>query len=217
MWAYEFMRDERWDKDKVLQAVKESFTVTQVLKRLGLIPHGSSFNTFQRLKNEWNLDTSHFKVTYTSRVRKPIKEYSLELVLVENSNFDSFSLKKKLLKYNIFEHKCYKCNLKEWNGLPIPIELDHINGINTDNRLENLIILCPNCHAQTPTYRGKNLKDKKISKIDKHPSKEELEKLVWEKPIYHVSKELKTTNDTIKKWCDKLEIKLPPCGYWLSK
>ena len=52
---------------------------------------------------------------------------------------------------------CEECGLAVWNGRPIPLELDHVNGRYTDNRLENLRILCPNCHAQTPTYRAKNI------------------------------------------------------------
>ena len=61
------------------------------------------------------------------------------------------------IKSGIFKHKCYKCNLYEWQSKPIPIELEHINGDHFDNRIENLTILCPNCHALTPTYRGKNI------------------------------------------------------------
>ena len=53
-------------------------------------------------------------------------------------------------------HKCECCGLTEWLGQPIALELHHINGITTDNRLDNLVILCPNCHAQTDNYRGLN-------------------------------------------------------------
>ena len=69
-------------------------------------------------------------------------------------------LKKRLIKEKGFEHKCYKCNLTEWQGKTIPIELEHINGIHSDNRIENITFLCCNCHALTDTYKGKNIKNK---------------------------------------------------------
>lgn len=87
---------------------------------------------------------------------KPNKGFSLEKILVENSTYQSFKLKNKLLKEGLKECKCEKCNNTEWLGKPIPLELHHINGDRTDNRIENLQILCPNCHAQTDNYRGKN-------------------------------------------------------------
>lgn len=71
-------------------------------------------------------------------------------------------LKNKLLEQGYFERKCYSCNNSEWLGKPIALELEHINGDSFDNTIENLTILCPNCHAQTDTYRGKN-KGKKAS------------------------------------------------------
>ena len=69
----------------------------------------------------------------------------------------SFKLKIKLLKDGIKAHQCEICNNHEWMGSPIPLELDHINGDHFDNRLENLRLLCPNCHAQLPTNSGKNI------------------------------------------------------------
>ena len=67
---------------------------------------------------------------------------------------------KGLLWRDGYKHKqCEICNGVEWNGVEIPLELDHINGDRYDNRLENLRILCPNCHAQTDTYRGRNKKN----------------------------------------------------------
>ena len=67
-------------------------------------------------------------------------------------------MKKRLLREGVFQRKCYGCDLTEWMGRPIPIELEHKNGDSTDNRLENLTLLCPNCHALTETYRAKNVK-----------------------------------------------------------
>jgi Zn finger protein HypA/HybF involved in hydrogenase expression len=78
--------------------------------------------------------------------------------LKDGSTVSSHRLKQEILKVGLKEHKCENCGLNEWLGNPIPIELDHINGKNNDNRLVNLKILCPNCHALTPTYRGRNKK-----------------------------------------------------------
>lgn len=78
--------------------------------------------------------------------------------LNKNSSISSNQLKLKLLREGYFEHKCSKCELTEWMGKRIPIELEHIDGDNTNNELSNLCMLCPNCHAQTDTYKGKNKK-----------------------------------------------------------
>ena len=86
----------------------------------------------------------------------PSQAFRLEDILVENSTYQSNKLRKRLLAEGIKEHRCELCNLREWMGKPIPLELDHINGNNADHRLFNLRIICPNCHAQTDHYRGKN-------------------------------------------------------------
>lgn len=67
-------------------------------------------------------------------------------------------LKERLIRANLLEYKCHKCGITEWQNEPIALQLDHINGINNDHRLENLRLLCPNCHSQTDTYAGKNKK-----------------------------------------------------------
>jgi 5-methylcytosine-specific restriction endonuclease McrA len=67
-------------------------------------------------------------------------------------------LRLRLIREGLLESKRNRCQLTQWNGLPIPLELEHKNGIHTDNSIENLELLCPNCHAQTLTCRGKNKK-----------------------------------------------------------
>lgn len=71
-------------------------------------------------------------------------------------NYQTLKLKKRLLKEEVFENKCVSCGITEWNNKPICLQLDHIDGNRYNHKLENLRILCPNCHSQTDTYCGKN-------------------------------------------------------------
>lgn len=71
--------------------------------------------------------------------------------------YNSCKLRLRLIKENIKQHQCEKCKLTVWNNKPIPLELEHIDGDKHNNLLKNLKLLCPNCHAQTETYRGKNI------------------------------------------------------------
>ena len=91
-------------------------------------------------------------------------------ILVLDSHYTNMSrLRIRLKKELGWEHKCSTCKNTEWNGQPIPIQIDHINGDHFDNRIENLRFLCPNCHAQTDTYCGKNMKicrNKKLKQQD---------------------------------------------------
>lgn len=78
-------------------------------------------------------------------------------ILVENSSYSTYHLKMRLWENNLLDKKCSECGLgEEWQERPIALQLDHINGNSKDHRIDNLRILCPNCHSQTPTYAGKN-------------------------------------------------------------
>jgi 5-methylcytosine-specific restriction endonuclease McrA len=66
------------------------------------------------------------------------------------------SIKRKLLKLGLLENRCDTCGISEWLGAPLSCHIDHVNGVKDDHRLENLRMLCPNCHSQTDTYGGKN-------------------------------------------------------------
>jgi hypothetical protein len=104
------------------------------------------------------IDTSHFLGQAHNRGQKfPGGGTPLEQLLVAGRPTSTISLKRRLLEAGLLTRVCAVCDQDEWNGEPIPLELDHVNGDRTDNRLENLRLVCPNCHAQTPTYRGRNI------------------------------------------------------------
>ena len=107
----------------------------------------------EKLKSLWTLDEYRF-----SRKRKELK--SLEEILIENSTSSNQKIKIRLFKENIKEYKCEECGIEEnYNGKFILHQLHHINGDSKDNRLDNLQILCPNCHSQTENWSGKKRQD----------------------------------------------------------
>lgn len=94
---------------------------------------------------------------------KVLSKYSIEEMFSENSMVSTSYLRKIIIKNNLKPYNCEKCKLTDWNGSPINLQLDHINGNRRDNRLESLRWLCPNCHSQTPTFCSKNIKVKRFS------------------------------------------------------
>lgn len=92
-------------------------------------------------------------------VGRPKKCIPIELVTVENGTYARGNLKKRLIESGLLRNECIECGVGPfWNSKPLTLSLDHINGVNNDNRLENLRLLCPNCHSQTATFAGRNVK-----------------------------------------------------------
>jgi Zn finger protein HypA/HybF involved in hydrogenase expression len=143
-------------------AVEKSISIRDCLLRLNLIAAGGNYRSFHSRVKKLGLSIAHFidpKQWNSGKKfgpKRPIEDY-----LVKGRHCSSNSLRRRLISEGLKEAKCECCGIVEWNNQPAPLELDHINGNHEDNRLENLQILCPNCHAQTETYRGRNRADKK--------------------------------------------------------
>lgn len=149
-----------WTDEQLRAAVAETKTIREALKRLNVNGRGDNYKTFHKHARRLGLDTSHFvgsahlagQARLNLASRRP-----LESILVQNSEYENTKrLAQRLVREGVLERRCYECELTEWRGQPMPLELDHINGDRRDNRRENLRFLCPNCHALTPTFRGLN-------------------------------------------------------------
>lgn len=154
------MTKKSWDDEKLIAVVETSRSYRQVIIALGLIPKGGNYSTVKRNIRKLGIDISHFlhmgwrKGAKTSTV----KPTPLSQILIENPSWGgtNHSLKNRLIREGIKERKCEICGIISWLDLPISHHMDHINGNREDYRLENLRILCPNCHSQTETYAGRN-------------------------------------------------------------
>ena len=143
-------------KEELQEIVNSSKTWQEVMHNLGYTANrGNSYKKMKEYLEEINIDTSKLDVNNPNRYSH--SQYKLEEILVENSTYTNMSkLKDRILKANLIPYKCSICGITEWLGKKLVLQLDHINGNNRDNRLENLRLLCPNCHSQTDTFSGKN-------------------------------------------------------------
>lgn len=229
-------RKSKYTEYQLREAVKTSISMREVSRKLGKNPDSGSGNYLLKLKiKSLEIDTSHFKGQgwctgdlHKKQIEAFVK-IPLSKILIKNSTYlNTDNLKKRLIKENLIENKCKICGqLPYWYNKPLVLQLDHIDGDRTNNNLENLRILCPNCHTQTPTFSSKRRKKKcidckcnissgkakrclncankqtgknypKPTKIQ-WPSTEQLKQMVVESNYLQVAKKLGVSDNAVRK------------------
>ena len=214
------------DKEELQKLVYSSTSLTDIIRKQGKAVSGTSIKLLKQSLDAYNIDY-HFLTEKSAKKLIPIDE-----ILVENSIYQSSKLLKRLIKEGLKKNKCEnpKCPCKDgyWLNTPITYQLHHINGNHYDNRLENLQVLCPNCHSQTNNWGNKCIKIKKYckdcgteissratyckkcapkhniqSKVTNKPNREELEKLILNNSFVKIGQMYGVSDNSIRKWCVK--------------
>lgn len=154
-----------YTKSEFVHAWTSCKTKSDIARKLGLPLNGGNINTITKTGKILGLDDSHFDKYWSHRLQNPnriivsnftsTKANFLNKLTKNNYTSNTHSLKHQLYKHGLKKQQCEECGLIEWNGKPAPLALDHIDGDRSNNTLENLRILCYNCHGQTETYSGK--------------------------------------------------------------
>ena len=161
-------RWEKFTKEDIEQFVKESSSYAQLAKKCGYGTNsGSSIKEMQQMVDQLNLDTSHFTgqgwskgITYQNSRYVPFESY------IKTDYVQTNKVRKKLLREGLKQHICECCLNTTWNNVPIPLEVHHKDGNKNNNEIDNLELLCPNCHALTDNYKGKNTEKYKKNLLD---------------------------------------------------
>jgi 5-methylcytosine-specific restriction endonuclease McrA len=144
--------------DLIIKTVKENISYQAVLNSFGLKTVGSNNQWIRTKISKLKLNITHFLgqghlkgKNHNFNTQTPLLD-----ILVEGCYYTTSRLSKRLVKEGLLKYECSICGIYDWQHSKLVLHLDHINGCNTDNRIDNLRLLCPNCHSQTETYCAKN-------------------------------------------------------------
>ena len=153
----------KYTKELLEPAVKSSFSVMEVMRKLGLIFAGGTHFHITKTIDRFNIDRSHFLrsgTNYGKYHKGGFDKLNFETILTNNRlngrKEVTPRLRRAMIESGIL-HVCIKCGQEpQWQGKPLCLHIDHIDGNNTDNRKHNVRFLCPNCHSQTENFGSKN-------------------------------------------------------------
>jgi Zn finger protein HypA/HybF involved in hydrogenase expression len=227
--------------EALARIVSSSISFADVFRKMSMAKTGPSYKALRKRLDEDEISYSHFpRGLDANRGRSIFNRISSILVLVQDSKYSGITARKRVIEEKLIQYKCECCGIgPEWNGKILTLRLDHKNGKRNDHRLENLRFLCPNCDSQSETYGGRNVKwskkvycckecginilkgSKRCPECEqirrmkcKRPPKEELERIVWKKPLRVIAKQFGVSDKAVAKWCKKSGIKTPGVGYW---
>lgn len=183
-------------REKLTNAIAVSVSIAEVLRKLEMSVSTGNYRSFHKFVKQFSINTTHLLGKSHSLGKNNYGKITipLEEILIENSSCLGIAhLKKRLIREQLLQYKCYECDISSWRNNKLSLQLDHINGIHNDHRIENLRLLCPNCHSQTSTFCGKNKskfdrsallcacgkKKHKSSKKCKKCDAQNREKIVW--------------------------------------
>ena len=172
-----------------IELIENSSSTAEVLKTLGYSVKGNSW-AYKIVSERMNKLNVHFGKKLVINSQGKQEKLPLEKILTTDSEYNRTKLKDRLVQEGLKEYKCECCGITEWMGNPISLQLHHLNGIHNDNRLENLQLLCPNCHSQTENFgtKGKGMVIKRKCETLPLEDKKLIMKTVSEKGIVEARK-----------------------------
>lgn len=219
-----------YSKEQLQIIVKESTSINEALRKAGYVyTAGTNHDLFRKVCAEKGIDYSHF----TGQKKDTIVR-TQENVFCKDSTASQTTLRKWYLKGQYTEYKCAICGISTWNDKPLTLRLDHINGYNKDNRLENLRWVCPNCDSQLDTFckghqgLSKKVEEKYIcpncgkemsrgaklcrecsriqSRKADRPERQILKNMIRTMPFTQIAKKYDVSDRAIAKWCVAMDL-----------
>lgn len=155
-----------YEYSNIKYLVETSYTRIEVIQKLGLQINSSAYKTLNKYLSLYKLENSFkqpIKIKKVKINKKMTIEYFYNYHLIENSKMLASDVRKRLIEFKIKNEICENCGILDWQDKKLTLQLHHINGSHTDNRIDNLQILCPNCHSQTKNFGTRNIKHKIIN------------------------------------------------------